>query len=135
MHARSSHARVAPFANHPEPERTHNQAAASTLVASAQFTAHARFAVALGVAASCAARDARWARVVSSLCELCKSLGWRVRSAALAVGSAQSKVLVERACDAIVALVDLREGEPMLASRAATVRSSIDHVRSTVRSL
>lgn len=138
MAARSpnaAHARSIAPANGHQPELAHARADASTLVASARFTAHARFAVALGVAVACASRDARWARVVSSLCELCKSLGWRVRSAALVVGSARSTVLVERACDSIVALVDLRASEPMLASRAETVRSSIDHVRSTVRSL
>lgn len=134
MDARSSAARSLHRA-HPRSQHPRPHASPSTLVTSAQFTAHSRFAIALGVAAACAVRDPRWARVVSSLCALCRALGWRVRSASLSVGSTQSVALVERACDAIGSLVDLRESEPELAHRATAVRTAIDAVRSSIDSL
>ncbi len=120
---------------HPRSQQLRPHARPSTLVTSTQFTAHSRFAIALGVAAACAVRDPRWSRVVSALCALCRALGWRVRSVSLSVGSTKSTVLVEQACDAILALVELRESEPELAPRAAAVRTAIDAVRSSIDSL
>ena len=134
MDARSSAARSLHRA-HPRSQPPRPHARPSTLVTSTQFTAHSRFAIALGVSAACAARDPRWSRVVAALCALCRALGWRVRSASLSVGSTQSTALVERACDAIGSLVDLRESEPELAPRAAAVRTAIDAVRSSIDSL